>query len=208
MFDLFNDQTHLQAVFSRLSVPEAVTVHQNIESALEALSLPSASLLTKLQAEGFATTDLSAGTNRAAAPNAAASVLQKHMKQVFMQLERLQEMLGGMSLSEQVTLRETFADSTKWLKLPSPALRKQMLEEGLVKLQVAQVPISAAPSPKAINVEQIREKLNSKLIATDTALTQQRKANAARQRLAAALSPTRELEPAANIEPLVKLYIV
>lgn len=147
-----SDDIILTAVFGSYTVAEALQVQQNITHALPKLPLPSADLLAHIEAEGLSLTDFDMPKPRSGLMLADPSVVKRHLKQLFLQPDRLQASLADVAVSEAQAVASAIGKAQTALRLPSAALLAKMAAEGLDVRRFGIAPVNNAevrPDPAA-----------------------------------------------------------
>jgi hypothetical protein len=142
-----SDDIILTAVFGSYTVAEALQVQHNITQALPKLPLPSADLLAHIEAEGLSLTDFDMPKPRSGLMLADPSVVKRHLKQLFLQPDRLQASLADVAVSEAQAVASAIGKAQTALRLPSAALLAKMAAEGLDVRRFGIAPMNDAVVP-------------------------------------------------------------
>jgi hypothetical protein len=154
MFKVLMDYTTLAHVFTSYTVPEAIKVKANIGDVFDKINVPSNELLAKMRAEGISLSDFDVETKEIDMRDVAPSVLHRHIKNLFLNIDDLANCLNSFSLTQKIEARDYFTRAIDLLNLPSEELLAQLKAQGLIENQ------ERVQQEQAKKLNSIRDKLN------------------------------------------------
>lgn len=154
------DYTTLAHVFTSYTVPEAIKVKANIGEVFEKINVPSNELIAKMRAEGISLSDFDVETKEIDMRDVAPSVLHRHIKSMFLNIDELANCLNSFSLTQKIEARDYFNRAIDLLNLPSDELLTQLKAQGLIENQ------ERVQQEQAKKLNSIRDKLNRATVET------------------------------------------
>jgi len=161
--NLLMDKTTLSQVFLAFAPMEALKVKNNIDQAIDALSLPSAELLEEMQALGIELPDKPSVSKKVDLTTINSTVLTTHLTELFLDKNKLLKTFSEFSLSEQVALRAFLYNLIPMLHLPPASIIEKMQQEGVFDVLIGEQDKAQAVKDKiaALNAEKEQNKLNA-----------------------------------------------
>ena len=126
------DKASLSQVFLAFAPMEALKVKNNIDYAINALSLPSPELLAEMQNLGIDLPNAPSVSKKVDLTTINSTVLTTHLTQLFLDKHKLLKTFSEFSLSEQVALRAFLNNLMPMLHLPPASLIEKMQREGVL----------------------------------------------------------------------------
>ncbi|MDE3271945.1 hypothetical protein [Pseudoalteromonas sp. G4] len=163
MHNLLMDKASLSQVFLAFAPMEALKVKNNIEFAINALSLPSPELLAEMQTLGIDLPSTPSASKKVDLATINSTVLTTHLTELFLDKHKLLKTFSEFSLSEQVALRAFLNNLMPMLHLPPASLIEKMQHEGVLDALMGEEDKAQAVKNKiaAINAAKEDNKLDA-----------------------------------------------
>lgn len=163
MHNLLMDKASLSQVFLAFAPMEALKVKNNIEFAINALSLPSPELLAEMQTLGIELPSTPSASKKVDLATINSTVLTTHLTELFLDKHKLLKTFSEFSLSEQVALRAFLNNLMPMLHLPPASLVEKMQREGVLDALMGEEDKAQAVKDKiaAINAAKENHKLDA-----------------------------------------------
>lgn len=163
MHNLLMDKASLSQVFLAFAPMEALKVKNNIEFAINALSLPSPELLAEMQTLGIELPSTPSASKKVDLATINSTVLTTHLTELFLDKHKLLKTFSEFSLSEQVALRAFLNNLMPMLHLPPASLVEKMQREGVLDALMGEEDKAQAVKNKiaAINAAKEDNKLDA-----------------------------------------------
>lgn len=163
MHNLLMDKASLSQVFLAFAPMEALKVKNNIEFAINALSLPSPELLAEMQTLGIDLPSTPSASKKVDLATINSTVLTTHLTELFLDKHKLLKTFSEFSLSEQVALRAFLNNLMPMLHLPPASLVEKMQREGVLDALMGEEDKAQAVKNKiaAINAAKEDNKLDA-----------------------------------------------
>ncbi|MFY8350636.1 hypothetical protein AAEU29_08905 [Pseudoalteromonas sp. SSM20] len=163
MHNLLMDKASLSQVFLAFAPMEALKVKNNIEFAINALSLPSTELLAEMQTLGIDLPSTPSASKKVDLATINSTVLTTHLTELFLDKHKLLKTFSEFSLSEQVALRAFLNNLMPMLHLPPASLVEKMQREGVLDALMGEEDKAQAVKNKiaAINAAKEDNKLDA-----------------------------------------------
>lgn len=157
------DKASLSQVFLAFAPMEALKVKNNIEFAINALSLPSPELLAEMQTLGIDLPSTPSASKKVDLATINSTVLTTHLTELFLDKHKLLKTFSEFSLSEQVALRSFLNNLMPMLHLPPASLVEKMQREGVLDALMGEEDKAQAVKNKiaAINAAKEDNKLDA-----------------------------------------------
>ncbi|MFY8274879.1 hypothetical protein AAEU32_12215 [Pseudoalteromonas sp. SSDWG2] len=170
MFAILSDYHNLSHAFARLSMLEAIRLKRNLDQVFTDLKMPSTALIEKMREEGLLVD--APIVNKRADNEAAQSIIQSHLGQLFLDYGRLKQALSSLTLAQRVAFKESVDIAVKALNLPSESLTQMMAQEGIsidnleqdathTASQQIRARLNTAASEQSTLAQEVKERLNA-----------------------------------------------
>lgn len=151
------DKASLSQVFLAFAPMEALKVKNNIDYAINALSLPSPELLAEMQNLGIDLPNAPSVSKKVDLTTINSTVLTTHLTQLFLDKHKLLKTFSEFSLSEQVALRAFLNNLMPMLHLPPASLIEKMQREGVLDALMGEEDKAQAVKDKIAALNAARE---------------------------------------------------